>query len=131
MTSLCEPTAPGPPPGADAQPAIPTQTPQTAEAGTHTGTGLPANAQRRQWRALLACGHRVDVVQLSPEPAEPPTTVECPRCGTRRAVDVYPLTALSDPENVGWVPVEDDVEDDAFTQWHPCEIELWEGEYDQ
>jgi hypothetical protein len=89
-------------------PTIPTQTDQNAEAGTHTGTGLRADAQRRQWRALLACGHRVDVVQVSPGAAEPPTTVECPRCGARQAVDVYPLTALSDPENVGWQPVEDD-----------------------
>ncbi|RZU30622.1 zinc ribbon domain-containing protein [Blastococcus saxobsidens] len=102
-----DPAPPGPP-GADAQPAIPTQTPQNAEAGTHTGTGLRADAQRRQWRALLTCGHRVEVVQLTSGPADPPTTVECPRCGVRQPVDVYPLTALSDPDNVGWQRVEDD-----------------------
>jgi hypothetical protein len=41
------PTPPGPP-RADVPPTIPTQTPQTTEAGTHTGTGLRAVAQRRQ-----------------------------------------------------------------------------------
>lgn len=45
-----------------------------------------------------------------------------------QAAEVQPHTALSDPENVGWVPVEDD---GAFTQWHECEVELWEGEYDR
>lgn len=103
-----DPTPPGPP-GADVPPAIPTQTPKTAEAGTHTGTGLPADVQRRWWRARLACGHDVDVTDASgTSPAVPPTTIECPRCGVRHRPDVYPLTALSDPENVRWVPVEDD-----------------------
>jgi hypothetical protein len=102
-----DPTSPGPP-GADVPPTIPTQTAQNAPAGAQEGTGLPADVRRRWWRALLACGHRVEVVQVSPGPAEPPTTVECPRCGTRQPVDVYPLTALSDPENVGWVPMEED-----------------------
>ena len=101
---------PAPPDGprADVPATIPTQTDQNAQAGAQEGTGLRADAQRRTWRALLACGHRVDVVQVSPGPAEPPTSVECPRCGNRQPVDVYPLTALSDPENVGWVPVEAD-----------------------
>jgi hypothetical protein len=88
-----DPAPPGPP-GADAQPTIPTQTPQNAPAGTHTGTGPRADAQARP-----------------------------------QAADVHPLTALSDPENVGWVPVVDDEDDGAFTQWHECEVELWEGEY--
>lgn len=48
-----DPTPPGPP-GADVRATIPTQTPQNAEAGTRVGTGLPADAQRRQWRAPLA-----------------------------------------------------------------------------
>ena len=41
------PTPPGTP-AADVRATIPTQTPQNAEAGTHTGTGLPADAQRRR-----------------------------------------------------------------------------------
>jgi hypothetical protein len=100
-----DPELPGPP-GADLPATIPTQTAQTGPAGAQEGTGLRAEAQRRPWRALLACGHRVEVVQVSPGPAEPPTTVECPRCGQRQPVDVYPLTALSDPDNVGWQRVE-------------------------
>jgi hypothetical protein len=52
----------------------------------------------------LACGHDVDVTDVSgTSPAQPPTTVECPRCGQRQPVEIYPLTALSDPGNVGWV----------------------------
>ena len=101
------PTPPGPPGADGAAPSAPPSR-QNPEAGAHTGTGLPADARRRQWRALLACGHRVEVVQVSPGAAEPPTNVECPCCGTRQAVEVYPLTALSDPDNVGWQRVEDD-----------------------
>ena len=91
-----DPTPPGPP-GADAQPTIPTQTAENAEAGTHTGTGLPADVQGRWWRARLACGLDVTV-----------THVHCPTCEHCQAVDILPLTALSDVENVGWVPVDPD-----------------------
>lgn len=124
------PPTPPDPPGADSGATSPDPEPQTAEAGTRVGTGLPADVQRRWWRARLACGHDVDVTDASGiSPAVPPKTIVCPRCGVRHRPEVYPLTALSDPENVRWVPVED--EDDAFTQWHPCEVELWEGEYDR
>lgn len=101
------PTPPGPP-GADGEALSASPSRQNAEAATRAGSGPWADVQRRQWRALLTCGHRVEVVQLTPGPTEPPTTVECPRCGVRQPVDVYPLTALSDPDNLLWLPVEDD-----------------------
>jgi hypothetical protein len=105
-----DPVPPGPP-GADSGATSAPPSRQNAEAGAHTGTGLPADAQPRPWRALLTCGHRVEVVQLTPGPATPPATVECPRCGVRQPVEIYPLTALSDPENVGWVLVDTDEDD--------------------
>ena len=85
------PTPPGPP-GADVPATIPTQTAQNAEGRCHTGTGPLADAPRRQWRARLACGHDLVV-----------THVHCPTCGHCQPVDILPLTALSDPDNVGWV----------------------------
>jgi hypothetical protein len=101
-----DPTPLGPR-GADAQAAIPTQTPQDAEASAQEGIGLRADAQRRQWRARLACGHDVEVTDVSPGDPQPPTSVECPRCGQRQPVEIYPLTALSDPDNVQWVREDD------------------------
>lgn len=103
-----DPAPPGTP-RADVPATIPTQTDQNAEAGAHEGTGLRADAQRRWWRARLTCGHDVDVTDVSgTSPAEPPTSVECPRCGHREPVEIYPLTALSDPENVGWVRIDEE-----------------------
>lgn len=98
--------APGPdvPPAADASGTITTQTGQSAPAAPAGPPAGLADAQARPWlRALLTCGHRVDVAQQTPGPATAPTSVPCPRCGVHRPVDVYPLTALSDPDNVGWV----------------------------